>query len=320
MRRPREEMVGDRNPSAADTAAEERLTQWREHHPAEDLIEVNCPLCAMEGRRLIAREWGLGVVQCTACSLVYVSPRLRHAQENYRTDANAKLQKYGRILAGEAPHPRDKNYLEHWQTLARVRPTGRVLDVGSHLGFFLRLGRNRGWTLQGIEPSAQSARIGSAAFGLDIRCGYLQDAHFPPDSFDVVTLVDVLEHVVEPRLLLAEIRRVLAPDGVLFIKVPNARYNLLKQLVLRKLLNRSGHDIFDSREHVVHYTAATLSRMLREAGFSRPRFYVPRPIQTGSYLHRAARAVLNAAARISPIVAEERLIPPTDLAVIAWKA
>jgi hypothetical protein len=59
--------------------------------------------------------------------------------------------------------------------------------------------------------------------------------------------------------------------------------------------------------------------MLVENGFGRVRFYVPRPIQTGSPVLRAARALLNAAARISPVVAAERLIPPTDLAVIAWK-
>jgi SAM-dependent methyltransferase len=319
MTRPVHEEVAAAGHSGKSSETAERLTQWREHHSSEDVVDVNCPLCGAHDRRVIAREWGLGIVQCAVCALVYVSPRLRHSEDNYRTDAAAKRQKYGRILAGEVPHPRDGNYEEHWRTLARVKPAGRLLDVGSHLGFFLRLGRGKRWILRGVEPSAQSARIGSEAFGLDIEPGYLEDVNFPPDSFDIITLVDVFEHVVEPRRLLAEVRRVLAPGGIVFIKVPNARYNLLKLFVLRKWLRRAGHDIFDSREHVVHYTASTLTRMLVENGFGRVRFYVPRPIQTGSPVLRAARALLNAAARISPVVAAERLIPPTDLAVIAWK-
>jgi SAM-dependent methyltransferase len=216
-------------------------------------------------------------------------------------------------------HPRDPNYREHWATLSTIKPHGRLLDVGSHLGFFLRLGRGKGWELHGIEPSAQSASIGSTAFDLDIRTGYVHEASFAPNSFDVVTLVDVFEHVVEPRKLLTEIFRLLAPGGVLFVKVPNGRYNLLKLKILRTLLRSSQFDIFDSREHVVHYTEVTLNRMLRETGFVRSRFYVPKPIQTGAWFQRLARASLNAAARFSPRVGGSRALPPTDLAAVCWK-
>jgi hypothetical protein len=125
--------------------------------------------------------------------------------------------------------------------------------------------------------------------------------------------------VPAPRALLSEIFRVLAADGILFVKVPNARYNLLKYRVLRNALRQDGFDIFDSREHVIHYTPETLSRLLRDAGFSRVRFYVPRPIQAGAWWKRAGRFGLYWAARAGAAVLHRPPFCATDLAVLAWK-
>jgi SAM-dependent methyltransferase len=297
-----------------ETQDDRVATTWKNHHGPEDVVEVDCPLCDSAERTVVAREWGLTVVRCTTCSLVYVSPRLRESEKNYYADTETKLAKYGAMLRGEMAHPRDPNYLEHWATIARFKPRGRVLDVGSHLGFFLRLGRNRQWDLHGVEPSQESAAIGSAAFGLEIRAGYLPEAGYPPAYFDIVTLVDVFEHVAAPKGLLREIHRIMRPGGVLFIKVPNADYSLLKH----RLLGRLGQfDVFDSREHIVHYTESTLRRMVEEQGFRDATFYVPRPIQTGAWWQRSARAALNLAGRFSPRVGNRRLVPATDLALVS---
>jgi 2-polyprenyl-3-methyl-5-hydroxy-6-metoxy-1,4-benzoquinol methylase len=234
-------------------------------------------------------------------------------------DEAAKRRKYASILRGETPHPRDRNYREHLAVLERVKPSGRLLDVGTHCGFFLRLARGMGWQLTGVEPSESSAAIGREAYQLEIKCGFLERLSLAPDSFDVVTLIDVLEHVPAPRQLLSEIHRLLAPGGVLFIKVPNARYNLLKYRVLRVMLRRSDFDIFDSREHVVHYTPETIERLLRALGFTRVEFYVPRPIQTGAAWQRASRWILYSVARGQSALSGRIGQTATDLGVLAWK-
>jgi SAM-dependent methyltransferase len=294
-------------------------TVWKERHDAAEVEYVACPGCDSDRPRRVAGEWGLSIVRCGVCGLIYVSPRLRAPERNYWAGEDAKRQKYYSILRGEQPHPRDRNYLEHLSTIEAVKPSGRLLDIGTHCGFFLRLARGRGWQLTGVEPSASSAALARDAYGLDVRCGFLEELGLEPASFDVTTMVDVLEHVPAPRRLLTEVHRVLAPGAVLFIKVPNARYNLLKYRLLRQALRRDGFDIFDSREHVVHYTPETLSRVLHETGFVRITFYVPLPIQSGAWWKRVGRSTLYWTARIAGRVLGRPAICATDLAVLAWK-
>jgi 2-polyprenyl-3-methyl-5-hydroxy-6-metoxy-1,4-benzoquinol methylase len=294
-------------------------TLWKTHHDAAELERVPCPGCGADRPTRIAEEWGLSVVSCGDCRLIYVSPRLREPEKNYWVGEDAKRQKYGAIFRGEAAHPRDRNYREHLGVLRRVKPGGRLLDVGTHCGFFLRLARGMGWELTGVEPSGTSAALAREVFQLDVRSGYLHDVGLEPHSFDVATIVDVLEHVPSPRPFLQEVHRYLAPGGVLFIKVPNARYNLLKLRILRQSLGRADFDIFDSREHVVHYTPETLTRVLRDSGFARADFYVPLPIQSGAWWKRTAREGLYWAARAQHTLTGRVGPAATDLAVLAWK-
>lgn len=292
---------------------------WKARHEGAEIEQVPCPLCGADCPAPIAEEWGLTIVRCGGCAAIYVSPRLRAPEKNYWVSEDAKRAKYGAILRGAAPHPRDRNYREHLSVLQRVQPTGRLLDIGTHCGFFLRAARGMGWRLTGIEPSDSSARLAREAFGLDVRCGFLEDLALEAASFEIATMVDVLEHVPSPARLLREAHRVLAPGGLLFVKVPNARYNLLKLRVLRQALRRKEFDIFDSREHVVHYTAASLRRVLLAAGFTRVEYYVPRPIQSGAWWQQAARTSLYWFARAQHAASGRIGAAATDLAAIAWK-
>ena len=301
------------------SAESETPTVWKAHHEGAEVERVPCPGCGADRPSLIAEEWGLSVVSCGACQLIYISPRIRVPEKNYWAGEEVKRTKYGAILRGEAPHPRDRNYREHLKVLKRAKPRGRLLDVGAHCGFFLRLARGMGWQLTGVEPSETSAALAREAFHVDVRCGYLENAGLEPGAFDVATLIDVLEHVAAPRPLLREIHRFLAPGGLLFIKVPNARYNLLKLRVLRQALRRRDFDIFDSREHVVHYTTETLTRLLHHCGFRRVEFYVPLPIQAGAWWARGARAALYRAAKVQHAATGRISAAATDLAVLAWK-
>jgi hypothetical protein len=74
------------------------------------------------------------------------------------------------------------------------------------------------------------------------------------------------------------------------VKVPNVRWNLLKYRILVKTLKLKSFDIFDAREHVVHYSQETLVKMLEKAGLVVKMFYVPRPIQTGESWKKIGRA------------------------------
>jgi SAM-dependent methyltransferase len=155
----------------------------------------------------------------------------------------------------------------------------------------MRLLKSRGYNLYGIEPSPSLSAIGRDYFGLNIITGYLEEGGFRENFFTGVTLIDVLEHIPEPLEFLKEIHRILEPRGILFIRLPNGGFNLLKLLILKQILKLEGFDIFNETEHVNHYTTRTLQNLLTKSGFEIIEILPAHPVQAGA--RHGARGTSN---------------------------
>jgi 2-polyprenyl-3-methyl-5-hydroxy-6-metoxy-1,4-benzoquinol methylase len=107
---------------------------------------------------------------------------------------------------------------------------GRLLDVGCSYGNALLAARARGWEVAGIELSRPAVEYGVQSYGLDIRMAELQRAGFEPASFDAILMHHVLEHVLEPDVLVQQVRALLRPGGVHYQALPNWR--CLKRFLL----------------------------------------------------------------------------------------
>jgi len=272
---------------------------WKLDYQPNELVEINCPACSARDPKDIAREFGITIARCNHCGLVYTRTPLRDAQAHYRSPVVGILGKYGAVFRAERPHPRDPNYDEQLALLESLTTPGRLLDVGAHAGFFLRRARERGWLVQGVEPSPTTAALARGQFGLDVKTGTLFEAAFPEGAFDVVTMLDVLEHIDQPRPLLREVARLLKPGGRLLVKVPNVRYVLAKHYFLRRVPG-AVRDVFDAREHLAYYSHKTLTQLLEAVGFYVELLAIASPIQTGSRLRRALRGAGPAVARHLP--------------------
>lgn len=144
------------------------------------------------------------------------------------------------------------------------RPRGRLLDAGCGTGEFLELARARGWRASGVELH-QAAAKAAASKGLDVRTGRLSQAGFPKESFDVITLWDVLDCAENPALELKEAFRILKPGGMIWTRVRNAPFHLacadvgrwlrLDFLSILAVLHRNG------------FSRAVLKRALEQGGF-----------------------------------------------------
>lgn len=145
------------------------------------------------------------------------------------------------------------------EAVANKEP-GRVLDVGCGRGVLLQEFRRRGWEVQGTELSEQAASYARQTLNIPVEIGSLETLQFPANHFDAVTLWHVLEHVANPRALLAEINRILKPDGVLLVAVPN-----FDSLEARVAKDKWFH--LDVPRHVTHFSEATLESALNESGF-----------------------------------------------------
>lgn len=258
----------------------ERGGVQKDYYSADEVIKRDCPLCRGTDYLKICNERGnIGVVKCKNCNIIYINPMVREPEKNYWGDEKKYYEEARLIFKGLAKHHRDSNYLEDLKRIEDIKPKGNFLDIGTNMGFFLRHTRGRGWNVFGIEPSPALSEMARKYFGLNVKTSYLEDAGFENNFFDVVTMTDVFEHIAEPKKILEEVRRLLKKDGILFIKVPNGNYNLLK-LWMAKMIKKVGdYDIFDSYEHLIHYTQKTLKRMLEECGFKIKRIFIGRPIQ-----------------------------------------
>src|SRR5262245_47216369 len=135
-------------------------------------------------------------------------------------------------------------------------PSGRILDIGCGKGAFLRSFRDHrpGWHSVGIEPSREEAALARRDGQLEVHEGMLGSTALERESFDLVSIMHVLEHVPRPIEALPQIREMLKPGGLLFVEVPNtADLNMFYDLLLF--------------EHLYHFTPETLAWLLSREGF-----------------------------------------------------
>jgi 2-polyprenyl-3-methyl-5-hydroxy-6-metoxy-1,4-benzoquinol methylase len=97
----------------------------------------------------------------------------------------------------------------------------RVLDIGCGFGESLGYHRDRGCDVYGVEADENILRV-ARLHGLNVRVGLFNASNYEPESFDVVTLDQVIEHVSDPLTVLAGVHQVLKTDGLLILSTPNA--------------------------------------------------------------------------------------------------
>lgn len=207
------------------------------------------------------------IVQCRRCGLVYTNPRseLQELQDTYEAveDPLYVEEREGRVLTFE----------RHLRPLEAITgpPDGRpLLDVGCYTGVFVEIAARHGWDAWGLEPSFWAVEQAQSR-GLQIVQGTLEATSLEPESFDVVTLWDVIEHLGDPCHSLQRVRRLLKPGGLvvihtidiesLFARLMGARWPWLMEM------------------HLYYFSRRTLRAMLARCGF-----HVIRDRPQGRYL------------------------------------
>lgn len=193
---------------------------------------IPCNLCGSEDKTLISskdRRWKpLNTVACTYCGLMRTDPMPTEEELNryYRDEYRFDYQ-----LAGKGP-PKFHLVRSLREASSRVetlndwlKPGARVLDVGCGTGEFLKLAKDRGCEVLGIEPGSSYAAFAQSEYGIDVINGPWQDAELPVGSFDVVTCNQVVEHLRDPMAALTAMSEWLKPEGVAYISVPDMRPN-----------------------------------------------------------------------------------------------
>ncbi len=143
---------------------------------------------------------------------------------------------------------------------------GRLLELGCASGVLLEAARNRGWSVQGVEYSADAAAE-AARHGVPVVVGGLEDAALPAAAYDVAFAGDVLEHVPDPAAVLSGLARVLVPGGALVLRGPMATHSLARGLglVATRALGRTRW-LHEPPYHLWEFTPGPLRRFVGSAG------------------------------------------------------
>lgn len=189
-------------------------------------------------------------VICKKCGLVYVNPRMDKASlTEFYKDEYRKSYKPDR--SSEAGHA-----MNAVQVLQRVvkDPYGKhFLDIGCSSGRLLAALRELGFP-EGVESNVENANIGIAE-GLVIHKTDFE-SYKPTAKFDVVTILNTLEHMPNPVEILKKIRSIMEPDGICLVCVPNIQNMLINKNV----------DAFLSNAHLYNFSPYTLGMMMKKAG------------------------------------------------------
>lgn len=135
-----------------------------------------------------------------------------------------------------------------------------ILDVGAYTGENMLWLTAGGWTVIGVEPNRRAASV-AQQLGHSVRSAYLEDCHLPDAAFDAAYLSQVIEHLLEPQKMLAELRRILRPGGRLLLTTPNV-HSLWRYVFGPYWIN--WHTPF----HVYHFHVRALRRMVEGMGFT----------------------------------------------------
>lgn len=154
------------------------------------------------------------------------SPQRDPANPTYVHDTASLFGAEGDV----SPYQRQKfdPLLDAIETQAWPREPGRLslLDVGVGYGAFLRLCEERGFArLSGMDPFPDSIRLAARHTGARLEQGDAAEPDWPFEAaeFDVITCLDVVEHLEEPRVFFDNARRYLAPEGLLVVRTPNGQ-------------------------------------------------------------------------------------------------
>lgn len=220
-----------------------------------------CRLCATAEREVVADRGrggaALTTVICRGCGLVSHATLPEEAEVADFYAARYRLEYKG----GYAPKRKHalralRGAMARARRLAPLLPArARVLDLGASSGEFTFVMAEAGFAASGLEPNWGYGEFARREYGVDIRQGGWDSADFPREPLDLVTLNHVMEHLTDPWAAMRRIHAALAPEGLLFIEVPNLAG-------LRKQISNTFH-----AAHIWNFTPQTLIAAAWQAGF-----------------------------------------------------
>ncbi len=275
---------------------------------------ILCNLCASVDAKPVAGQNGFRIVRCRTCGLVYVNPQppvevLLSLYADYHSREGGNEASWDRLMG--------RIFRESAEILCSSRNGSgrqRLLDVGCGFGGFVAMMRERGWDAEGVDPSPAVVNA-AASKGRPVRLGTLEGLQGERGAYDAITMFYVLEHLPDPIGALRKASDLLAPGGMILIRVPHTTpiVRLLAPLGL-------GGALYDPPFHLYDFSPAVLRKMLRRTGFVDVRTIPGKPTVPSRLRTRITSALFGSlAAGVHALTRGVVLLPGVSKTTIARK-
>ncbi len=223
-----------------------------------------CECCGGNTKLLRIRKRGFGFYQCMHCetAFVYPSPTTSILQKLYSMENN-----YLAVSQDESAHEISPEGAFIHQLLIKYQiAPGRLLDVGCSTGSTLQSLCLLGWKGVGCEIN-EAAVVMARKKGLEVIRADLKNLSIPKASLDVVHMGNVLEHLQEPATVIRKAHQLLNINGLLILRIPNARSGLALLSLWVSKITRLPWVHSEAPYHLVEYTPMGIRLLLERNNF-----------------------------------------------------
>jgi len=199
------------------------------------------------------------IYKCRNCDFIFIRDNnpLKNILDNYEEVEDPIY------LSEEAA--RIKTFSRHLKNINKLSCNkGILLEVGAYTGLFLSMAKKAGWQVKGVEPSKWAVIQAKKHYGLTVKKGILKPGYFRPETFDVVVMWDVIEHIPDPLRDLRTCYSYLKPGGMIVMSTIDI--NSLAAKILR------SHWPWLIDMHRVYFSKSTMRKMLKKVGFTKISF------------------------------------------------
>lgn len=211
-----------------------------------------CLVCSSNQLNVLPEYAATHLVECHSCAFVFAQ------QIPTEQELIAHYEGYSR---NDYLSPITiKRYHELLDTFEPYRKTGKLLDVGCGIGYFLEVAKERGWEVHGTEYTDEAISICESK-GITMQQGKLDPSDYQLGEFDIITSFEVIEHINNPQEELVNFHSLLRSGGLVYVTTPN--FNSLLRYRLK-----ADYDVITYPEHLSYYTPKTIRFLFKKSGFS----------------------------------------------------
>jgi 2-polyprenyl-3-methyl-5-hydroxy-6-metoxy-1,4-benzoquinol methylase len=232
-----------------------------------------CPACESQkvSPWLNKEKFGInyGIWKCYHCKTGFMNPQpsrtFLDSIYQYSGHGLSRPISFSEVINNELEYPNatiDSKRLVTWsKKYLSSNKLQCALDIGSGFGFFSRAALQEGFKVKAVNPGIWENNIFKELNKASPIQTFFENVDFKEESFDLVILSQVLEHVERPFEFLVKIKKVLKLSGVLTIAVPNVNSFLVK------ILKNKENGCFWVPEHLTYFSEKGLKIILLRAGF-----------------------------------------------------